>query len=233
MDTPKILIIDDDPTIRELVSSGLRRGFEVHEAEDAASAKERLDETRYDLVLCDWMLPDIDGDKLLAWAKQEPQLRSTPFVMVTAKDDKECVVTAIRLGADGYIIKPFTLERLRTKVHSLLDNQPEPQAVECKASLHYRNQLVKGSVKAVTRDTLIVAISRHKFPPHIFEEVAVQLEQGGHHGANLHGSVTTLQAEGLDLEAEVVEVHIQLRDLSDAHHQELEAMREVLEASAG
>jgi len=230
MDRPKILVIDDDPNTIELVRAGLSKGFDVDEAGDAASAKERMERNDYDLVLCDWMLPDIDGDKLLAWSKQDPRLRHTPFVMVTAKDDKDCVVSAIRLGADGYIIKPFTLDRLRAKVHSLLDKQPEPRATECKASLHYRNQLVKGSVRALNRDTLIVAISRHKFPPHIFEEVSIQLEQGGYHGNNFHGAVTTLQAQGMALNAEMVEIHIQLRDLTDAHLSELTNMRRALEA---
>ncbi|GAB6040260.1 response regulator transcription factor [Endothiovibrio diazotrophicus] len=224
MDKPRLLVIDDDPNIVELVRAGLSKGFEVDDAMDVASAKVCLDSYRYDLVLCDWMLPDVNGDKLLAWAKQNPRLRDTPFVMVTAKDDKECVVTAIRLGADGYIIKPFTLERLRTKVYSLVEKRPEPQAVECKASLHYRNQLVKGSVKALTRDLLIVAISRHKFPPHIFEEVALQLEQGGNSGSNFRGAVTTLQAEGLALDAEMVEVHIRLQELTDAQRDELSRM---------
>ena len=232
MDRPNILVIDDDPNTRELVRAGLAKGFNVDEAEDAASAKDQLESTHYALVLCDWMLPDIDGDKLLAWAKQQPRLRDTPFVMVTAKDDKECVVSAIRLGADGYIIKPFTLDRLRAKVHSLVEKQPEPQVVECKATLHYRNQLVKGAVKALNQDILIVAVSRHKFPPHIFEEVSVQLEQAGRHGANLRGAVTTLQAEGLALDAEMVEVHIQLQELTESHRAELADMRGALEASA-
>ena len=230
MNKPRILVVDDDPTILDLAAAALNKGFDVVTAEDAHTARQALEEGGVELVLCDWMLPDVNGDKLLGWAKQSPALRHIPFVMVTARDDKEFVVTAIRLGADGYLIKPFTPERLRTKIHSVLDKQPHGDNPCCAATLQFRNQTVKGRVKAYSGDQVVVGIPRDKFPPHVFEEVQLHLEPGG---GNPYGVVTTLQAEGLAVEAATVEVHIRLRELSDDHRAQLTQLATTLEQAAG
>jgi DNA-binding response OmpR family regulator len=218
----RLLIIDDDPNILGLVNAALRSEFEVEEATTAAVAREILGRSRFDLVLCDWMLPDTSGDRLLAWAKQEPALSSIPFVMVTARDDREYVVTAIRLGADGYLVKPFTTQRLRAKVRSLVGRKSQPEE-PCRANLHYRNQLVSAPVIELrNQTTLVVAISRNKFPPHIFEEVKLQLERGDRRHPGLTGQVLVLRAPGLDADADHIEVHI---DLSHLDEKMLESLR--------
>lgn len=75
----------------------------------------------FDLVLCDWEMPEMSGLELLTWCREQDNLKTMPFVMVTSRGDKENVVQAIQAGVSGYVSKPFTNEQLLTKVKQALN----------------------------------------------------------------------------------------------------------------
>ncbi len=110
-----ILVVDDASFIRDLVKRGVRAGFPgfaVTEASNGRQAKAKLVKGGFDIVLCDWEMPEMAGDELLEWMRSEPSLADTPFIMITSRGDKEHVVRALDLGATNYIVKPFTNEKL-------------------------------------------------------------------------------------------------------------------------
>jgi len=119
-----VLVVDDASFIRDLVKKCLRNYFPGIKIEDAVNGKKAqamLAKEAFDLVLCDWEMPEMSGLELLTWCRSQDALKSMPFVMVTSRGDKENVVQAIQAGVSGYVSKPFTNEQLLTKVKQALN----------------------------------------------------------------------------------------------------------------
>ena len=119
-----VLVVDDASFIRDLVKKCLRNYFPGIRTEDAINGKKAqamLAKEAFDLVLCDWEMPEMSGLELLTWCREQDNLKTMPFVMVTSRGDKENVVQAIQAGVSGYVSKPFTNEQLLTKVKQALN----------------------------------------------------------------------------------------------------------------
>ncbi|MBA1378678.1 response regulator [Pseudomonas brassicacearum] len=124
MSKVSVLVVDDASFIRDLVKKCLRNYFPGIRIEDAVNGKKAqalLAREAFDLVLCDWEMPEMSGLELLTWCRQQDNLKGMPFVMVTSRGDKENVVQAIQAGVSGYVSKPFTNEQLLTKVKQALN----------------------------------------------------------------------------------------------------------------
>ncbi|MBK7858240.1 MAG: response regulator [Archangiaceae bacterium] len=119
----RLLLVEDEPVIRELVRSMLGDGtVDVECAATGAEGLKLAKTNSYDLILLDVVLPQMDGITICRLLKADPKTAATPLYMLTAKAKKTDVETAIKAGADGYIHKPFRvtelmelIERLRPK----------------------------------------------------------------------------------------------------------------------
>jgi CheY-like chemotaxis protein len=123
MSKVSVLVVDDASFIRDLVKKCLRNyfpGMRIEDAVNGRKAQAMLAKEAFDLVLCDWEMPEMSGLELLTWCREQDNLKSMPFVMVTSRGDKENVVQAIQAGVSGYVSKPFTNEQLITKVKQAL-----------------------------------------------------------------------------------------------------------------
>lgn len=115
-----ILIVDDEPDIREMLRFALEEaGFAVWEAGHADDAR-RLIAEGPDLVLLDWMLPGRSGLELAAQLKQHPKTRMLPIIMVSARGEEEDRVRGLDTGADDYVAKPFSPRELVARVNAVL-----------------------------------------------------------------------------------------------------------------
>lgn len=104
---PKILLIEDQPQMRENVALILElNGFEVTTAEDGRQGVIKAREVRPDLILCDVMMPELDGYGVLHLLRKEESMRAVPFIFLTAKGEKQEQRTGMNLGADDYLTKP-------------------------------------------------------------------------------------------------------------------------------
>ncbi len=124
MTTPdlKFLIVDDFSTMRRIVR-GLLKELGYHnaeEAEDGAAALSALKNSKFDFIISDINMPNINGFELLAAVKSDAALKHIPVLMVTAEARKEDIVRAAQEGAAGYIVKPFTKATLEEKVQKIL-----------------------------------------------------------------------------------------------------------------
>lgn len=123
MSKVKVLVVDDAPFIRDLIRKCLRNAFPGIVVEDAVNGRKAmalLGREDFDLVLCDWEMPEMSGLELLTWCREQPQMKTMPFIMVTSRGDKENVVQAIQAGVSDFVGKPFTNEQLMTKVKKAL-----------------------------------------------------------------------------------------------------------------
>ena len=125
MSTPtdlKFLIVDDFSTMRRIVRGLLKEMGcnNADEAEDGVVALNMLKSTRYDFVVSDINMPNMNGFDLLKSMKAEDSLKHIPVLMVTAEARKEDIVLAAQTGAAGYIVKPFTKATLEEKVQKIM-----------------------------------------------------------------------------------------------------------------
>ena len=97
-----------------------RAGHHVEVAETGGEGVRRALGTSFDLILCDWEMPEMSGLELLQWFRGQPGSEKTPFIMVTSRGDKENVIEAIQAGVSDFIGKPFTNDQLNAKVKKAL-----------------------------------------------------------------------------------------------------------------
>ena len=115
----KILFVDDFATMRRIVRNVLRQiGFtNMVEADNGKNALKILKKENIDLILCDWNMPEMPGIDLLKTLRSENELKSIPFVMVTAEAQKDNIIEAVKAGVNSYIVKPFTAETVSEKLN--------------------------------------------------------------------------------------------------------------------
>ena len=113
----KILVIDDEQSIADMIKMCLcKNGYICDTAEDGMVATKKIEDTRYDLILLDIMLPDIDGYELIQYIKEY----KIPVIFVTAKTSVSDRVKGLKIGAEDYISKPFDLEELLARIETVL-----------------------------------------------------------------------------------------------------------------
>ncbi len=118
----KFLVVDDFSTMRRIVRNLLKEsGYtEADEAEDGVVALHKLRNGKFDFVVSDINMPNMNGFQLLSEMKKDTSLKHIPVLMVTAEARKEDIVMAAQQGASGYIVKPFTKATLEEKVSLIL-----------------------------------------------------------------------------------------------------------------
>ncbi|MDE2306101.1 MAG: phosphate regulon transcriptional regulator PhoB [Gammaproteobacteria bacterium] len=121
MSAKRILIVEDEKPIRDMVAFGLRRaGYEVAEAEDCREARARIADQRPDLMLVDWMLPDMSGLELTRTLKRDRDCEDIPIIMLTARAEEQDKVGGLEGGADDYMTKPFSPRELLARIQAVL-----------------------------------------------------------------------------------------------------------------
>lgn len=120
----KILIVEDDAMTRRIFLDGLQaEGFETIDAENGNTGIQKAQENLPDLVICDIMMPDMDGFSVLAALRQDPVTSILPFIFLTGSDTKASLRKGMELGADDYITKPCTVHQLLKAINARLEKQ--------------------------------------------------------------------------------------------------------------
>ena len=119
----KVLIIDESESVRliekkELTDLGFTR---IEESSDGEDAKTKLmhaieSSVPFDIIICDWSLPNLNGKELLEFCRSTHELKNTPFIMVATEGNRDVVVQALMAGADDYMVKPFTKDLFLSKI---------------------------------------------------------------------------------------------------------------------
>jgi two-component system phosphate regulon response regulator PhoB len=125
---PRVLIVEDEPSIAELVAVNLRHnGFAPTWAEDGVAAQREIDTLLPDLILLDWMLPGQSGLTLARKWRGDARTKAIPILMLTARGDEPDKVSGLDAGADDYITKPFSTQELLARIRAVLRRRvPEP-----------------------------------------------------------------------------------------------------------
>jgi DNA-binding response OmpR family regulator len=161
-----VLVVDDEPTIGEVVCRYLQRaGYETHVALDGVEAVEAAAEREPDLVVLDLMLPGLDGLEAMRRIRANGK-RRTAIILLTARGEESDRVIGLRLGADDYIVKPFSPAELVARVDAVLrrvDTVPEHEP-----PLHFDGLVVDPAGRRVQVDGTEVALTQREFELLVF-----------------------------------------------------------------
>lgn len=156
----RILIVEDEPKLAEPLKKGLEmKGFTVDYLEDAEKARTRIKLYReeYDLVLLDLMMPGVDGATICREAREEGV--TTPIIMLTARDETDMKVKLLNMGADDYIVKPYSIEEVAARINAVL-RRPE---TSLPTVLTVRDICLDPAKHVVTKDGKEVALTLKEF----------------------------------------------------------------------
>ena len=125
---PRVLVVEDEPAIAELVCVNLRHnGFEPVWAEDGVAAQRELDAVLPEAILLDWMLPGQSGISLARKWRGDPRTQGIPILMLTARGDEPDKVAGLDAGADDYVTKPFSTQELLARIRAVLRRRAPEQ----------------------------------------------------------------------------------------------------------
>ena len=118
MENKKILFVEDSPTMRRIIANSLKKlGIkEATEAENGVDALEKIQKDDFDLILTDWNMPEMNGQELVEHVRKMEKYKTIPILMITTRGMEDDVMTAIKSGVNGYMVKPFTPELLKKKM---------------------------------------------------------------------------------------------------------------------
>jgi len=126
---PRILIVEDEPAIAELMAVNLRHnGFQPVWVMDAVTAQKELDDVLPDAILLDWMLPGESGLSLARRWRGHPRTQQVPILMITARGDEPDRIAGLDAGADDYIVKPFSPRELLARIRAVLRRRAPEQS---------------------------------------------------------------------------------------------------------
>jgi two-component system, chemotaxis family, chemotaxis protein CheY len=118
-----VLVVDDYNTMIRIIRNLLKQlGFEnIDDASDGSAALNKMRGKKYGLVISDWNMEPMTGYDLLREVRADPNLATTPFIMITAESKTENVIAAKKAGVNNYIVKPFNAATLKTKIDAVFD----------------------------------------------------------------------------------------------------------------
>jgi DNA-binding response OmpR family regulator len=169
MNIPEILIVEDEPSIAEVVELYLRRaGYQVQAVRDGSAALNALEQHLPDLLVLDIMLPGMDGLSILRWLRDRSDV---PVIFITARREEVDRIAGLELGADDYVVKPFSPQELVSRVRAVLrrfhrdEDQAEKPITYGDMSINPQTRLVRLAEQEITLTSrefdLLLLLARH------------------------------------------------------------------------
>ena len=156
----KILIVDDEKDIVELVSYNLEReGYSTVKALDGETALRKIRTEKPDLLILDLMLPGVGGLDICKMVRANPEISSLPIIMLTAKADEVDKIIGLEIGADDYITKPFSVKELIARVRTILRRIQDGKKPPAKETFEFNGLYINYLSCAVNVDGKPVALS--------------------------------------------------------------------------
>jgi two-component system, OmpR family, response regulator len=160
-DSPRILVVDDEPYITDLLGAALRfEGFSVDVAVTGSEALEMARPSQHDLVLLDVMLPDLNGNEVCK--KLRAVGVETPIVFLTAREATEDKVSGLTAGADDYVTKPFSLDELVARIRAILRRTGRTDS-DSKNRLSFEDLVIDEEAHEVWRQGQLVDLTATEF----------------------------------------------------------------------
>ena len=162
MGNMRILVVDDEPDIVELVTYNLRKeGFDVSSALDGDEALAKIRKERFDFLILDLMLPGIPGLEICRIMRNDPRTKNIPIIMLTAKGEEVDKILGLEMGADDYMTKPFSPRELLARVKTVMRRTSEKR--EDERVLRIGDLTIDRETYTVTKRDLPLSLSSTEF----------------------------------------------------------------------
>jgi adenylate cyclase len=209
-----LLVVDDNDDNRYTLTRRLKReGYaNISTANDGLQALEQLQQKKFDLVMLDVMMPEMNGYEVLERMKSDPQLRDIPVIMITAVEDQESVIRCIKLGAEDHLPKPFDATLLTARVSASLEKK------RLRDELHELNRTLEARVQEQLSELDRLGLLKRFFSPQIAKTI---LDTGGEKMLRTHRSevvVVFLDMRGFTAFTDKAEPEEVMEVLSEYHN---------------
>lgn len=172
VDQPKILVVEDEPSQREVLAYNLKaEGFLVISADNGEDALLLVEEEEPDLILLDWMMPNLSGIEVCRRLKSCNETRAIPIVMVSARSEEMDKVRGLEIGADDYLVKPYSVIELIARLRTQLRRT---RAATIGETLHFQDIILDPETHKVFRDE-----AQLKLGPTEFRLLRTMMEKPG------------------------------------------------------
>ena len=172
VDQPKILVVEDEPSQREVLAYNLKaEGFLVISADNGEDALFLVEEEEPDLILLDWMMPNLSGIEVCRGLKSRDKTRAIPIIMVSARSEEVDKVRGLEIGADDYLVKPYSVIELIARLRTQL-RRNRPAAIG--ETLHFQDIILDPETHKVFRDE-----AQLKLGPTEFRLLRTMMEKPG------------------------------------------------------
>lgn len=226
----KVLIADSVASVRQFIKYALEDhfpGVDIEMANSGKNIQQRLDSSRYDLIIYEKDMPLLDGNTLLEWLRKHETLKKTPFILISADSDEESLKKAVQLGTDAYLLKPFKIDNLVQKVTAVVNRlnrrKSERYRAEGEVILKTNSQNFRAELIDLSIDGFSGMINRQEKLPHILEKVEAGIElQNKKNVAGMSGYI--IRMEAIEAEHDIKQIKIAVKiaeDLAPAKKKEL------------
>ena len=172
VDQPKILVVEDEPSQREVLAYNLKaEGFLVISADNGEDALFLVEEEEPDLILLDWMMPNLSGIEVCRRLKSRDKTRAIPIIMVSARSEEVDKVRGLEIGADDYLVKPYSVIELIARLRTQMRRN---RAAAIGETLHFQDIILDPETHKVFRDE-----AQLKLGPTEFRLLRTMMEKPG------------------------------------------------------
>ncbi|MFV2033636.1 MAG: phosphate regulon transcriptional regulator PhoB [Halocynthiibacter sp.] len=215
-DKPLVLVVEDEPAQREVLIYNLQaEGVRVISAENGEEALLLVAEEAPDLILLDWMLPNVSGIEICRRLKVRPETREVPVIMLSARSEELDRVRGLETGADDYVVKPYSVAELMARVRSQLRRV---RAAALGARLEYRGIVLDARSHKVFRNGAELTLS-----PIAFRLLATFMESPGRVWSRAQ-LLDRVWGRDVDVDSRTVDVHVGRLRKALAHAGESESL---------
>ncbi|NDR54873.1 phosphate regulon transcriptional regulator PhoB [Aliiruegeria sabulilitoris] len=158
---PRVLVVEDEPAQREVLAYNLEaEGFHVDKAENGEEALLLVEENAPDVIVLDWMLPNVSGIEICRRLKMQPDTRGVPIIMLSARSEEVDRVRGLETGADDYVVKPYSVAELMARIRAQL-RRTRPASVGEK--LTFDDIVLDAETHKVFRDEQLLKLGPTEF----------------------------------------------------------------------
>jgi signal transduction histidine kinase len=174
-DAPLVLVVEDNPDMNRFVCDALVGSFRVRAAFDGREGFEMARTLRPDLIICDFMMPDVSGDEVVRRVRAEPRIDGTPILILTARNDPSARIAVLREGANDYLLKPFFQAELCTRVENLVTIKRSEESLRALEMANERDRIARDLHDLVIQRVFGVGMRLNSLLPSVAAEVADRL----------------------------------------------------------
>jgi signal transduction histidine kinase len=142
-DEPLVLVVEDNADMNQFLCEALATAFRVEAAFDGRQGVEMAKQLQPDLIVCDFMMPELTGDELVREVRADPTIESTPVLILTARNDSTARINVLRVGANDYMLKPFYSAELRARADNLIKVRRAEQTLRALDMANERDRIAR------------------------------------------------------------------------------------------